>query len=57
MPETASRILEKMMNLASSLFGSHWKSENSEAENLRAISEWILKFRKALYEGRITEKC
>ncbi|WP_321422966.1 DUF3320 domain-containing protein [uncultured Methanobacterium sp.] len=42
--------------LARSLFGSHWKREESEAENLKAISEWILKFRQALEEGRITEK-
>nr|WP_240950887.1 DUF3320 domain-containing protein [Methanobacterium subterraneum] len=42
--------------LARSLFGSHWKAEESEAENLQEISEWILKFRKALDEGRITEK-
>ncbi|MFA0847009.1 MAG: DUF3320 domain-containing protein [Methanobacterium formicicum] len=42
--------------LARSLFGSHWKSEDSEADNLKNISEWILKFRKALEEGRITEK-
>ncbi len=42
--------------LARSLFGSHWKREESEAENLKNISEWILKFRKALEEGRITEK-
>ncbi|MBI5460140.1 MAG: DUF3320 domain-containing protein [Methanobacterium sp.] len=42
--------------LARSLFGSHWKREESEAENLKDISEWILKFRKALEEGRITEK-
>lgn len=43
-------------DLARSLFGSHWKAEESEAENLQDISEWILKFRKALEEGRITEK-
>ena len=42
--------------LAQSLFGSHWKGDKSEVENLKAISEWILKFRKALSEGRITEK-
>jgi superfamily I DNA and/or RNA helicase/very-short-patch-repair endonuclease len=42
--------------LARSLFGSHWKAEDSEAETLKNISEWILKFRKALKEGRITEK-
>ena len=42
--------------MARSLFGSHWKSEESEAENLKEISEWILKFRKALEEGSITEK-
>jgi len=42
--------------LARSLFGSHWKSEESETENLKNISEWILKFRKSLEEGRITEK-
>ena len=42
--------------LAQSLFGSHWKGDKSEVENLKTISEWILKFRKALSEGRITEK-
>ncbi len=42
--------------LARSLFGSHWKREKSESENLRNISEWILKFRKSLEEGHITEK-
>ena len=42
--------------LARSLFGSHWKREESEAANLKNISEWILKFRKSLEEGRITEK-
>ena len=42
--------------MARSLFGSHWKSEESETENLKNISEWILKFRKSLEEGRITEK-
>ncbi len=41
---------------ARSLFGSHWKAEKSQAENLKNISEWILKFRKALKEGRISEK-
>lgn len=42
--------------LARSLFGSHWKQEESEAINLQNISEWILKFRKALEEGKISEK-
>ncbi len=42
--------------LARSLFGSHWKREDSDAENLKNISEWILKFRKSLEEGRITDK-
>lgn len=42
--------------LAQSLFGSHWKGDKSEVKNLKAISEWILNFRKALSEGRITEK-
>lgn len=41
---------------ARSLFGSHWKAEKSQVENLKNISEWILKFRNALKEGRITEK-
>ena len=48
--------IKEQDELARSLFGSHWKSEESEAENLKNISEWILKFRKALEEGRITEK-
>ncbi|NYB52664.1 MAG: DUF3320 domain-containing protein [Methanobacteriaceae archaeon] len=48
--------IRKQDELARSLFGSHWKAEKSEAENLKNISEWILKFRKALEEGRITEK-
>ncbi len=42
--------------LARSLFGSHWKSEDSDAKNLKNISEWIIKFRKSLEEGHITEK-
>lgn len=42
--------------LAKSLFGSHWKSEESKVENLKNISEWIIKFRKSLEEGHITEK-
>lgn len=41
---------------ARSLFGSHWKAEKSQVENLKNISEWILKFRKAIKEGRISEK-
>lgn len=41
---------------ARSLFGSHWKAEKSQAENLKKISEWIIKFRKALKEGRISDK-
>jgi superfamily I DNA and/or RNA helicase len=41
---------------ARALFGSHWKAEKSQATNLKNISEWILKFRKALKEGRIDEK-
>lgn len=48
--------IRKQDDLARSLFGSHWKAEESEAENLQEISEWILKFRKALEEGSITEK-
>lgn len=42
--------------LAKSLFGSHWRREESDSDNLKDISEWILKFRKALEEGSITEK-
>jgi superfamily I DNA and/or RNA helicase len=41
---------------ARSLFGNHWKAEKSKAEDLKKISNWILKFRKALKEGRISEK-
>lgn len=48
--------IRKKDKLAQSLFGSHWKGENSEVENLKAISEWILKFRKSISEGRISEK-
>ncbi|MCE5213336.1 MAG: DUF3320 domain-containing protein [Methanobacterium sp.] len=71
-PENDERILEDLKQLircqqlllniksqdekAKSLFGSHWKAENSQAENLKTISEWILKFRKALKEGKINEK-
>ncbi len=38
------------------LFGTHWKAEKSKAEDLKKISDWILKFRKALKEGSISEK-
>lgn len=41
---------------ARSLFGSHWKAEKSQVESLKKLSDWILKFRKALKEGRISEK-
>lgn len=41
---------------AKSLFGSHWKAEKSQSTDLKAISEWILKFRKALRDGEISEK-
>lgn len=41
---------------ARSLFGSHWKAEKSQVESLKSISDWILKFRKALKESRIQEK-
>lgn len=41
---------------ARSLFGNHWKAEKSKAEDLKKISDWILKFRKALKEGRISGK-
>ncbi len=71
-PENDEKIMEDLKHLrrcqellkdiksqderAKSLFGSHWKAENSQAENLKTISEWILKFRKALKEGKIDEK-
>lgn len=49
------RIIEED-SLARTLFGSHWKSEDSNPDNLREIAEWILKFRKALKKGQISEK-
>lgn len=71
-PENDEQILEDLEELircqklqediraqdekARSLFGSHWKAEKSQIESLKKVSDWILKFRKALKEGRISEK-
>lgn len=71
-PENDEQILEDLEELikcqklqediraqdekARSLLGSHWKAEKSQVESLKKISDWILKFRKALKEGRISEK-
>ena len=38
-----------------SLFGSHWKAEESDTDQLRQFSEWIVLFRKELLNGTLTD--
>ena len=39
-----------------SLFGSYWKAEESDPEQLRQFAEWIVLFRKELLDGTLTDK-
>ncbi len=39
-----------------SLFGSHWKAEESDPDQLRQFAEWVVLFRKELLDGRLTHR-
>jgi len=39
-----------------SLFGSHWKGEDSNITDLREFSEWIVSYRKQILNDAITER-
>lgn len=39
-----------------SLFGLHWKAEESDPEQLRQFAEWIVLFRKELLDGTLTDR-
>ena len=39
-----------------SLFGSYWKAEKSDTDQLRQFSEWIVLFRKEFINGTLTDK-
>ena len=39
-----------------SLFGSYWKGENSDPDQLRQFAEWVVLFRKELLDGTLTDK-
>ena len=38
-----------------SLFGSYWKAEESDPDQLRQFAEWIVSFRKELLNGTLTD--
>ena len=38
-----------------SLFGSYWKAEESDPDQLRQFAEWIVLFRKELLNGTLTD--
>lgn len=38
-----------------SLFGSYWKAEESDTDQLRQFSEWMVLFRKELLNGTLTD--
>ena len=39
-----------------SLFGSYWKAEKSDPDQLRQFAEWIVLFRKELLDDTLTDK-
>ena len=39
-----------------SLFGSYWKGENSDPDQLHQFAEWVVLFRKELLDGTLTDK-
>lgn len=40
-----------------SLFGSFWKAEYSDPEELKELSKWLVTFRRLLSSGKINKKC
>ncbi|MCY3551621.1 MAG: DUF3320 domain-containing protein [Candidatus Poribacteria bacterium] len=39
-----------------SLFGSHWKAEESDTDQLRQFAKWIMLFRKEFLDGTLTNR-
>ena len=39
-----------------SLFGSYWKAEESDPDQLRQLAEWIVLFQKELLDGPLTDR-
>ncbi len=39
-----------------SLFGSHWKAEESDPDQLRQFAEWVALFRKELLDSTLTDR-
>ena len=39
-----------------SLFGSYWKAEESNPDQLRQFAEWVVLFRKEFLDGTLTDR-
>ena len=48
--------IQALEQTSRSLFGSHWKAEESDPDQLRQFAEWVVLFRKELLDGTLTDK-
>ena len=48
--------IQSVEQIGKSLFGSYWKAEESNPDQLRQFAEWIVLFRKELLDGTLTDK-
>ena len=48
--------IQALVQLGHSSFGSNWKAEESNPDQLRQFAEWVVLFRKELLDGILTDK-
>lgn len=49
-------VIRESKDNATDLFGSKWLNENTDPENLKELSQWLLQFRILLNENKINAK-